>query len=338
VRHPVLLAAVLVLGGIVLLCIAVLAWYEIEANPSGPPGRPVVLEVQAGEAADTVANELAAHGVIGSSLAFRLSFFFEGTPAVTPGGYLFHQNQSFSTVRAILEGAPDVFSMRVEPGYRVDEVASRVGALPGRDAAQFEAVATGGVVHSSLQPPGSNNLEGLLGTGTYVVLPGESDADLLRQMVARFEAQAAAAGINASAAARLGMSEYQIVTVASIVEKEGYIVKNMGPVARVIYNRLSMGMELQMDSTVLYALHQDGGTVTPQDEQIPSPYNTYLTKGLPPTPICIPSVAAMTAAANPPPGPWLYFVVVDKDGTEAFSMTYAGQQANEQLAKSRGLG
>jgi UPF0755 protein len=105
----------------------------------------------------------------------------------------------------------------------------------------------------------------------------------------------------------------------------------------VIYNRLAQGISLDMDSTVLYALGQDGGPVTSQDLQIQSPYNTYLTKGLTPTPICMPSTDALAAAINPPPGAWLYFVLVSKDGTLAFSDTLAQQQANEQLAKSRGL-
>ena len=80
-----------------------------------------------------------------------------------------------------------------------------------------------------------------------------------------------------------------MITAASIVEKEGYIPVNMPDVARVIYNRLAQGMPLQMDSTVLYALGQDGGPVTPQDLKIQSPYNTYLNTGLTPTPICMPS-------------------------------------------------
>jgi UPF0755 protein len=128
------------------------------------------------------------------------------------------------------------------------------------------------------------------------------------------------------------------VTVASIVQKEGYYVKNMPDVARVIYNRLAGDMALAMTSTILYSLGQDGGTVTPADHQLNTPYNTYLHTGLTPTPICFPSPAALAAAVSPPAGPWLYFVVVDKDGTEAFTSTYNQQLANERLAQSRGVG
>jgi UPF0755 protein len=106
----------------------------------------------------------------------------------------------------------------------------------------------------------------------------------------------------------------------------------------VIYNRLAHGTSLQMDSTVLYSEHRDGGKVTSADLALNTPYNTYLHTGLTPTPICFPAKASLQAALAPTTGDWLYFVVVSKDGTEAFSSTYAGQQANERLAQSRGLG
>jgi UPF0755 protein len=156
-------------------------------------------------------------------------------------------------------------------------------------------------------------------------------------MVQRFDRNAQAEGLSTAAASAFGLSPYQLITAASIVEKEGYIPVNMPDVARVIYNRLAQGTPLQMDSTVLYAIGQDGGPVTTKDLQLQSPYNTYLNNGLTPTPICMPSKDAMDAALHPPPGAWLYFVLVQKNGVMAFSDTYAQQQANEQLAKSRGL-
>ena len=156
-------------------------------------------------------------------------------------------------------------------------------------------------------------------------------------MVQRFDRDAEATGLSTASAASLGSTPYQVITAASVVEKEGYYTFNMPKVARVVYNRLAQGLPLQMDSTVLYALGQDGGTVTPQDLKIQSPYNTYLNKGLPPTPICMPSTTALAAALHPPAGAWLYFALVQKDGTMAFSDTYAEQLANEKLAQSRGL-
>ncbi len=91
----------------------------------------------------------------------------------------------------------------------------------------------------------------MLGTGNYLVLPGESDLTLVRQMVTRFDADATQAGLSVASAAKLGLTPYQVIISASIVEKEGYYPVNMPKTARVIYNRLANGMPLQMDSTVL---------------------------------------------------------------------------------------
>jgi UPF0755 protein len=230
-----------------------------------------------------------------------------------------------------------VFPIDIPAGFTVSETAERVGQLPGHDAAAFANLATGGTVRSPWQPSGSNNLDGLLGTGTYEVLPGETNTELLEDMIDRFDADANSLGLTAGAA-KLGLTPYQVITMASIVQKEGVIAKNLGPVARVIVNRLANDMPLQMDSTVLYSEGRDGGTVTAADLKLVTPYNTYLNKGLTPTPICFPSHAALAAAIDPPPGSWLYFVVVQKDGTEAFADTFAEQQANEALATQRGLG
>ena len=94
---------------------------------------------------------------------------------------------------------------------------------------------------------------------------------------------------------------------------------------------------MQMDSTILYALQRDGGRVTPSMLATTSPYNSYLNAGLTPTPICVVSTDALRAMLNPPPGPWLYFVLVSKDGTMAFAATFAEQLANERLAAARGV-
>ena len=163
-----------------------------------------------------------------------------------------------------------MFPLVVPPGFTVSELAERVGQLPGHYANSFLATATSGAVRSPWQPAGVTSLEGLLGTGTYTVVPGETDRVLLSKMVDRFDSLAAQVGL-ATGAERLGYTPYQVVTVASIVEKEGVLVKNMGPVSRVIYNRLAKGTPLQMDSTVLYALGRDGGPVTSANLQTNSP-------------------------------------------------------------------
>jgi UPF0755 protein len=327
-----------ILGAIVVIVLGFVFWFELQSHALGPAGKAEIVQISAGETVNSVATQLSDQRVIGSTLAFRLYNVVHSSPTLTPGSYLLHQNLTFAEVHTILDGGPNVNSVQVDAGLTLHEVAIRVGQLPGHSASKFEQLALNGSVTSTLSPAGSHNLEGLLGTGTYQVLPGETDTALLRKMVDTFEGQATAAGLSSDSAAVLGLTPYQVVTVASVVEKEGYYPKNMPKVARVIYNRLAHQTPLQMDSTILYALGQDGGTVTPQDLKIQNPYNTYLNGGLPPTPICMSSPVALSAAVHPPPGGWLFFVVVDKSGTEAFADTFPEQLANEQLAHSRGVG
>lgn len=326
-----------IVGAIVVIVLAAVLWYEAESHALGGQGRQVVVTVHEGESTSSVLSQLSTQGVIGSSLAFQISDVLHGTPTVLPGSYAMHQNLSFSDVRTLLAAGPNIYPVNVRPGFTLSEVAQEVGSIPNHSTADFEKAAASGAVHSSVSPPGSDNLEGMLGTGIYDILPGESDTAILTAMVQRFDQHAAQAGLTVASANALGMTPYQVLIVASIVEKEGYIPVNMPDTARVIYNRLARGTPLQMDSTVLYALGQDGGPVTSQDLKVQSPYNSYLNTGLTPTPICMPSQDALNAAVHPPPGSWLYFVLVKKDGTMAFSDTYAEQLANEQLAKSRGL-
>ncbi|MDA8073500.1 MAG: endolytic transglycosylase MltG [Actinomycetota bacterium] len=303
----------------------------------GPAGPATVVAVAPGSSVGAVVADLVRHRVVSSGLAFRLYDLLHGDPVIAAGDYLLHVEEPFAALLHRLSQGPDVFTVSVPVGTTVYELARQVAQeVPVWSSVAFGAAATTGRVRSPFQPAGSTNLNGLLGTGTYLVMPGETPVQLLEAMVRRFDAEAATAGL-AGAAAGDGVTPYQAVTIASIVEKEGYYPKNFGGVARVIYNRLAIGMRLQMDTTVLYALHQDGGPVTPAEEQVPSPYNTYLHHGLPPSPICFPSAGALAAALHPPPGTWLYFELVSKSGTEAFETTYAQHLRDIALARQRGL-
>lgn len=318
---------------VVALLVWALAWYEEQVH-AGVGGAPVVITVAPGASVSSVATRLARSHVVDSTLALRIYDLFHGTPVVSIGPFGFRRHESLSAVHATLAGGPDV--LVIPPGFTVSETAARLGELPGHDGPQLSALVQNRTVVSPYEPPATGNLDGLLGTGQYVLGRHQSDASVVREMVARFDGEAARAHL-AEKAAALGVTPYQAVVVASIVQKEGVYPQNLAKVSRVVYNRLSLGMPLQMNSTVLYAEGRDGGPVTSTDLELSTPYNTYLHTGLPPTPVCFPSLASLDAALAPAPGSWLYFVLVSPDGTEAFSDTLAQQDANEQLAKSRGL-
>ncbi len=339
-RAVLLVLAVVVVG----IVVAGVVWYQDQVN-EGPPGPAVIVDVPGGSSVGSVVATLVRQRVVGSSLAFHIFLALHGTPTVQAGRYELRRRQSFGAVRDVLAGGPDVFAVTVIAGTTVREVAAEVGdEVPRFSGAAFLGAVTSGTRRSPWEVPGSNNLDGLFGTGTYIVVPGETESELLAQMVDRFDAEAVAVDLPAAASAD-GVTPYQAITVASIVQKEAIspgdsaqaTAGNVGPVARVIYNRLVRGTPLQMDSTVLYAEGRDGGPVTPADEATPTPYNTYLHTGLTPTPICFPSALALRAALHPPAGDWLYFELTSRDGTETFSDTFAGQEAAEQLARSRGI-
>jgi UPF0755 protein len=317
---------------VVAVVAGVLAWYEVEANPFGKPGKPVLVDVHPGESLGAITATLSGDGVIGTTIAFHVWSLVHGSPVVRPGTYQLHRNLTFSAAKAALDAGPNVARITVVPGTTFSEITSELSSLPGDLAGAFSHAGSASGVHSPFQTSPGAPLEGLIGSGTYRILPGESGKSLLSQMVARFDTEARAAGLTPATSIG-GLDAYQLVTLASIAQKEGYYTRYMGDVARVIFNRLAGGMHLDMTSTVLYSLGKDGGQVTPQEEQLTTPYNTYLHAGLTPTPICTPSVQALRAAVDPPAGTWLYFdLVTAHNGIMKFASTYTQQQALVQEA------
>ncbi|WP_405709765.1 MULTISPECIES: endolytic transglycosylase MltG [unclassified Streptomyces] len=215
-------------------------------------------------------------------------------------------------------------SLVIPEGWRASQVYAAVDKSLDAGPGTTEKAAT--TAELPLPAEAKGNPEGYLFPATYPVTSGTTPQSLIGYMVdtavERFGADHIAAG-----AQRNGVSVYQTVTIASIVQAEADTVADMGKVARVIYNRLAGGMPLQMDSTLNYALNRSILHTTTGDTKIDSPYNSYERKGLPPTPIGNPGEQAMTAAINPTPGAWLYFVTV-APGDTRFTSSYTEQQRN----------
>jgi len=326
-----------IIAGLVVVVVIMVVWFILQAYPLfHGKGKEVIVSVNNGESLSQIANDLHAKGVIASPLAFRIDSAVFGSFQVTAGSYQIAQGSSFSHVRSVFSASPNVVVVNVLAGLTLHEVAVDVANGEGNTYGDtFTKVATANNTPSPFHASGS--LEGLIGTGQYIIAPGETPAQLAQRMERRFVKQAASVGLTPSTTLN-GLDAYQLVIAASIVEKEGYYPVNMPQVARVIYNRLARGGPLQMDSTVLYYLGMDGGTVTPAMLQTQEPYNTYLNTGLTPTPICAVSTIAMRATLHPPVGSWLYFTLINKDGRMAFSNTFAEQLREEQIAQSRGIG
>lgn len=325
--------------GLVLLALLVggigIVWIRHQINP-GSPGSPTAVTIAANSSTASIASALSKAGVISSATVFRLYVKVKGATALLPGKYQLRRNSSYDSVIAALEKGPPIVYQKftIPEGFDLAQIAARVGSLPGRSAAAFMAAATSGQVRSQYQPAGVNSLEGLLFPATYQVRADDSDLSIVQMMVSTFDQNASSVGLT-TAATTLGVTPYQIVVVASMVEREAKLDEDRGPIASVIYNRLRKGMLLQIDATLLYGEHiTDPNQI---DKSSDSPYNTYKFKGLPPTPIASPGIPSLTAAANPPSTNYLYYVLIDPSGKHGFAATASQFDQLEAEARAKGL-
>ncbi|MFP5376530.1 MAG: endolytic transglycosylase MltG [Acidimicrobiia bacterium] len=332
--------AVLVALGVVVGGLG-FAYVRSQIDPSGPAGPEVAVELPMGSSTQRIASILEQEGVIDSARNFRLYVRVKDAGPFQAGSYTLRENSSFDEVIAALEKGPELAFERltVPEGLTVGQVADLVGRMPGRSAERFLEVAGSGRVRSRYQPPGSTNLEGLLFPETYNFEAKDDEEAILRRMVATFEEVAAEVGLDRAGEGGL-VSPYEAVIVASLVEREVRRPEERAKVARVIYNRLEQDMLLQVDATVIYAQGRTGERglrVLFKDLEVDSPYNTYKNPGLPPTPIASPGRAALEAAVSPEDGPWLYYVVVDAEGRQAFATTLAEHNRNIAAAAEAGV-
>ncbi|MDQ1012305.1 cell division protein YceG involved in septum cleavage [Streptomyces sp. V4I23] len=219
---------------------------------------------------------------------------------------------------------PAPVSLVIPEGWRAGQVYAAVDkALKRPPGTTRTAIRS---ARLKLPPEARGNPEGYLFPATYPIDEKTTPASLLSFMVNTAHQRFGARAVIASAR-RGGLSPYEAVNVASIVQAEADTASDMGKVARVIHNRRAKGMPLQMDSTLNYALDRSTVDTTTADTRLDSPYNTYDRTGLPPTPIDNPGEEAMRAAVEPPAGDWLYFVTVEPGDTR-FTSDYEEHQRN----------
>ncbi|MCV7173543.1 MULTISPECIES: endolytic transglycosylase MltG [Mycolicibacterium] len=178
-------------------------------------------------------------------------------------------------------------------------------------------------------------IEGLIMAGAWNIDPSATPTEILSTLIGASATQYAQAGIQETATA-MNLSPYQVLTVASLVQRESK-PEDFAKVARVIYNRLAENRTLEFDSTVNYPLDRIEVATTDGDRAQGNPWNTYVRPGLPATPICSPSRPALVAAEQPAPGDWLYFVTIDMQGTTLFTRDYNQHLANIELAQRNGV-
>jgi len=336
----------LVLGVVLLAAVTLFAGFSYvrrSIDPGGNGGADVTVTIEKNSGTKGAARVLADAHVIKNPRLFQYWTKIQGKGPYLAGTYTLQQGLSYDQVANLLTKGPDISVQRltIPEGLTLDQIADRVGKLPGRSADVFRKLVAEqdeGRVKSPIQPAGSTNLEGLLYPSTYFVGEKDDERRILQKMVDAMTSVTTRLDVASRAQAR-NLTPYQVLVVASLIEREAKVDADRPLVAQVIYNRLAKNQKLQIDATVIFALGQSGKKtkVTNADLKAPGPYNTYEVVGLPPTPIAGAGEASIKAALDPTPGTFLFYVVIDKEGHHAFANTAAEHQKNIDRAKANGV-
>lgn len=292
----------------------------------------VIVQVKPGEIACSLAleNTMVSQGVVASGTAFCDAAKTAGNSAsLEPGSFKLKKHMGALVAWKLLISPKSRVqqTVAVPDGLRVSRILATLAKGTGIPLSKFQAALKD---PSALGLPSwAHSAEGFLYPATYPIQPGTSAADILKMMVSKFNSEVASLHL-ASAARRVGFTELQVVTEASLLEGEvGSVPKYFPDVARAIDNRLNQvpPMKLQLDSTVAYATGHYIYNLSQSDQNVNSPYNTFKHSGLPPGPIDSPDAAAIQAVLHPNDSPkartWLYFVTVNKAGTTKFTASYS---------------
>ena len=322
-------AAVLIVGGYLVwdkATGALESFGEVPDYPGPGKGR-ITVTISDGSSLDTIGSLLVSNDVIKSHKAWDEAVDSEERATSVQAGSYLMKNQ----MKAI-----DALRLLINPGS--SRVRNRFTIPEGlRLSAQVDALAKGTKIKKSsyqaaLKHPkrlglpkyAKNRPEGFLFPDTYELTADSNATSVLQQMVDQYDSVAEQVALT-KAAKQLKRSPYEVLIVASIIEREVNQEQYRAKVARVLYNRLDKGRKLELDSTVIYAEKLTTNTTTPKDRRSKSKYNTYRYKGLPPGPISAPGRSALQAAAAPEQGKWLYFTTVNFDtGETKFANTYKG--------------
>jgi UPF0755 protein len=289
------------------------------------PEQTQILLFPTGSSSKAIAQSLADHGVIRSAKAFMLLRYVQPSRKLKAGEYKFDREATaLQVLNRIARGDIYAHTVVVPEGFNMFDIAQAVEAAGLGTADDFLKLAQSETALVRAYDPQAKSLEGYLFPDTYQFTRTQTMHDIVATMVRRFDREAKALQLNGDL--------HQVVTMASIVEKETAAADERPEVASVYFNRLNRRMALDADPTVVYAALLDKryrGTIYQSDLQAQSAYNTYKNPGLPPGPIANPGRASLQAAIKPAETNYLYFVAVgDGSGHHRFSSTYEEHQRN----------
>jgi len=316
-----------------ILAVALLsAFLLFDTNPRGSWEGKLVL-IPKGSPLPEVVRTLREGGILSHPLAFRalVLLTFSGR-RLHYGEYAFPTPPSaFEAWRRLVRGDVIKYEVTVRPGTNLYDVAALLEEKKLVTAEAFLAAASSPAILRRLEIPGES-AEGYLFPDSYIFVKPVTPEEILEFMVRQFRRKVPPD--TEKRAREAGLSLHQVVTIASIIEKETGVEEEKPIVSAVIRRRLALGMPLQMDPTVIYGVKRFDGTVTGKDLRTAGPYNSYLNRGLPPGPIANPGLAAIAAAVNPSNSEYLFFVSRN-DGSHTFSRTLSEHnRAVEQFRRA----
>jgi UPF0755 protein len=334
------------LGLIVILALlagSALLWVQRRIDPPGPPGETVAIEVPNGSTTEDIGSLLEDEDVIASATVWKYYVQWKGAGPFQAGAYEFRENSHLDDVIEVLDGgpaAPEARRFTMPEGYTVGQTLDRLADEErglGLDRAVLEELLASGEIRSQYQPPEQPSSEGILFPETYEVPDEIDERGVLELMVGQLDRTMAELGVE-SAQERFNLTPYEVLIVASLIERETRVDSERPMVARVIYNRLSQGIALGIDATSCYEKGEQPCVLTTSDLESDSPYNTRFRLGLVPTPIASPGRASIEAALNPADGSWIYYVLQDADGTHFFTDSASEFEQKKIECREKGLG
>lgn len=284
-----------------------------------PHGAPARVIIPRGATFSQATDSLAKARLVGWPKMFRLyGRVTGGDRNIKPGTYLLKPGTPWSDIVSALNGGHGlVNTITIPEGYTLSQITPLLARTLKVPADSVKAAMRDTALLARLDIP-NPTLEGYVFPDTYAFPLGTTARQAVREMVYSFERRWKPEWD--SSLADLKINRNDLVTMASIVEREARVPEERPVIAAVYYNRLRKGMLLQADPTIQYALGHHVGRVLYKDLEVKSPYNTYIHKGLPPGPIASPGVASLAAAAHPATVPYIYFVA-SRDGHHEFRVT-----------------
>ena len=321
------LVVVLILAG---LGIAATRYYGWCQEASGPQ-RPVAFTVHKGASGSEVVDDLHEHGVVRCGLVTEWLLRRSGLQdEFRAGTFDLTTNMTPDAAFATLTEAPDpvpTVRLTIPEGYRLTQIADRVHETLGIPVKAFmKATEKKGLALPPYLPADAQSIEGFPFPETYFIRKDATADSVVKRLLDQFGTEAET--LPWENAKALGVTPYEVVTIASMIEKEAKLDRERPVIAGVIYNRLKVGMNLGIDATLLYDDPTPDGQLSYSDLATDTPYNTRLNPGLPPTPIASPGRASLEAALNPADTPYFFYVLCGADGHHAFAKTAAGHEAN----------